>query len=389
MPLTGDYADFGIPLRDAVKLAVDRVNADGGVAGTRITLDERDHGGDDGERNADRGAENVTAMAADPRIVAMVGPWNTPVARAEIPITNEAGLLQCSPTNSYPELTKPRNGALDLRRAHPERINYIRTSPSDDIQGTALAAFILRDLGIDKTLVVDDTGIVGRTFADEFQNAYSALGGRVVRRALNPGSDPRTVLDSLSAKKDPPRAVFFGGFADQLPTFTSAPALRKAMAAEGHGKIPFLMYGDAPSIVGSGATPDSYLKRTGKASAGTYMSHASIGLPEAVFTEAYRAAYGREPDEYAAAAYACTEVIVEALRAAAKAGTSPDGLREAVRAYAIDPAHRFETVIGTVGFDANGDSRQQFVTFYRVDPSAAGGKGDWVIVKQQDYGPAP
>ena len=31
----------------------------------------------------------------------------------------------------------------------------------------------------------------------------------------------------------------------------------------------------------------------------------------------------------------------------------------------------------------------QFVTFYRVDPSAASGKGDWVIAKQQDFGPVP
>ena len=83
------------------------------------------------------------------------------------------------------------------------------------------------------------------------------------------------------------------------------------------------------------------------------------------------------------------EVIVDALRAVAATGPSADGLREAVRAYAVDPTHRYDTVIGTLGFDANGDSTQQFVTFYRVDPSAAGGKGDWVIAKQQDYGPAP
>ena len=58
-----------------------------------------------------------------------------------------------------------------------------------------------------------------------------------------------------------------------------------------------------------------------------------------------------------------------------------------MRAYAI--AHRFDTVIGDVRFDANGDLIHQFVTFYRVDPSAVGGKGDWVIAKQQDFGPAP
>jgi ABC-type branched-subunit amino acid transport system substrate-binding protein len=89
------------------------------------------------------------------------------------------------------------------------------------------------------------------------------------------------------------------------------------------------------------------------------------------------------------AAYACTQVILESLKAVAATAPSADGLRDAVRAYAVDASNRFDTVIGNVGFDANGDSLQQFVTFYKVDMSAADGKGDWVIDKQQDYGPAP
>ena len=71
-----------------------------------------------------------------------------------------------------------------------------------------------------------------------------------------------------------------------------------------------------------------------------------------------------------------------------RVGGVAEDLREAVRAHVVDPAHRFETVLGTVGFDANGDSIQQFVTLFRVDPLAAEGAGDWVEVKQQDYGVA-
>jgi hypothetical protein len=55
----------------------------------------------------------------------------------------------------------------------------------------------------------------------------------------------------------------------------------------------------------------------------------------------------------------------------------------------VDPTHRFETVLGTVGFDANGDSIQQFVDLYRVDPAAGDGAGDWVLIRQQDFGPPP
>ena len=76
-------------------------------------------------------------------------------------------------------------------------------------------------------------------------------------------------------------------------------------------------------------------------------------------------------------------------RAVAASRPSAQGLREALRAYVVDPRHHHDTVVGDVGFDVNGDSVHQYVTFFRIDPSAAGGKGDWVIAKQQDYGPAP
>ena len=42
-----------------------------------------------------------------------------------------------------------------------------------------------------------------------------------------------------------------------------------------------------------------------------------------------------------------------------------------------------------MGFDANGDSTQQVVSLYRVDPEGADGAGDWVLVKRQDFGSAP
>ena len=92
---------------------------------------------------------------------------------------------------------------------------------------------------------------------------------------------------------------------------------------------------------------------------------------------------------YTAAAYACTEVILHAMGEAVKTASSPEDLREAIRAYTVDPATRFQTVLGTVGFDANGDSLQQIVTLHRVGAPAAGKALDWLIDKQQDFGPAP
>ena len=381
MPLTGDAEARGTPVMNAVRLAIDQANAAGGIDGVRLSLVSRDDVGPPAQgQSPARGAANARAFVADPTVIAMVGPWASTVAAAEIPITNAAGLLQCSPSNTDPSLTKPRDGALDLRAAAPQRINYIRTSPADDIQGKAAASFLMNDLGVRRLLVIDDTG-GGREIADDVDTAFSELGGNEVRRSLNPGAAPGTVLAPLLRGTHPATAVFFGGYAD-----TGAAGIRKAMVADGLGRLPFVSW---DGIDGPGSQPGSYLRLTGRAAVGSYQFHASIAPPKTSFVDAYRSRFGAEPDEYTASAYACAQVILDALRKVASRSTSAAGLREALRSQAVDPGRRYQTVLGSIGFDPNGDSLQQFVTFYRVDPSADDGKGDWVTEKQQDYGPAP
>ncbi len=380
-PLTGPVASGGTSSKNAVALAIDQANAAGGIGGAQLELAAFDDASATSNQDPALGAKNVSAMVADPRVIAMVGPRSSGVAAAQIPITNRAGFLQCSPANTRPGLTKPRDGALDLRSAFPTRINYIRTAPADDIQGPALASFMFTDLDRKTTLVIDDAA-EGRPIADQFSAAYTKLGGAVVRRALNEGADPAGVLTPLAETSGAPTAVFFGGFSN-----TGAPRVRLAMQAAGFGTLPFVSWDGIDD--GSGAEEKTYIATAGPSATGSYHSRVTFSAPKADFAVRYRAKFGGDPDDYGASAYACTEVIIASLRAIAASGPSADGLREAVRAYAVDPSHRFETVIGTIGFDANGDSLQQFVTFYRVEMSAAGGKGDWVVHKQQDYGPAP
>ena len=89
------------------------------------------------------------------------------------------------------------------------------------------------------------------------------------------------------------------------------------------------------------------------------------------------------------AAYACAQVIIESLREWPSSRSEPRTASRGRPRLGGRPDPSIRHGHWTLGFDKNGDSLQQFVTFYRVDPSAAGGKGDWVIAKQQDYGPAP
>jgi ABC-type branched-subunit amino acid transport system substrate-binding protein len=141
---------------------------------------------------------------------------------------------------------------------------------------------------------------------------------------------------------------------------------------------------------GTGTDKGSFIQVAGKAdSVGTYLAHATMPTESIAFVSKYQERYDAQPAAFTAGAYACVEVIVQALRAIAKDRPTASGLREALRAYAVNPNHRYDTVLSDVRFDDNGDAIHQIVEFYRVDPLAANGAGDWVAFTQHDYGPPP
>ena len=106
--------------------------------------------------------------------------------------------------------------------------------------------------------------------------------------------------------------------------------------------------------------------------------------PEA-FAAQYKAEYSKDPGAYSALAYACTQVLLQAIDKSAGSASDMAALREAVRAYVFTTSNKFDTVLGSLSFDENGDSSQKFISFYKVDPAGADGKGNWVFVKQQDF----
>ena len=119
VPTSGPGAPSGIAIRNAVRLAVDQANEEGRLGGVELVAKAYDTGGKDGTESPDKGAAAVTKMVVDPRTIAAVGPFTSPTAASTIPITNRAGLLECSPATSYGGLTRPDGGALELRYSAP------------------------------------------------------------------------------------------------------------------------------------------------------------------------------------------------------------------------------------------------------------------------------
>jgi len=359
LPLSGSALASAGPAQKGAELAV----KDAKVDGYTLVVKVLDHAVN-GAHNPAQAAADMTTFVGDESVVAVVGPFNSGSAKAQIPVSSEAGLLQCSPSNTNPDLTKGEAGAT-LRGGRP--VNYIRVATTDDIQGPAVAAYAFAQ-GKKAVYVVDDTEVYGKGIADAFAAKFAELGGTVLGRDA---ADPKTtdftaiVAKAAAAKPD---SVFYGGV-----TSSGAGLFRKAMIQAG---LNVALYGG--NGIQDGTGEGSYIAIAGDAAANSFSSVAAIhDIPAAAdFAAKYKAAYNEDPGAYSASGYACAEVIIEAIKVAAKAGAVT---REAVRDAATKAGVTYNTVLGGLGFDENGDTTQKIISLYKVE------NGDWVFDSQIDY----
>jgi branched-chain amino acid transport system substrate-binding protein len=372
LPLSGSSLASAGPARDGALLAIKEFS----LKGYKVEPFVLDHSVN-GVHDPQQGAKDMTTLVSDPAVMAVVGPFNSSVAKVQIPVSNEAGLLQCSPANTNPDLTKGDPGK-QLRAKFPDRINYVRVATTDDIQGPAVAQFGIQVLGLKKVAIIDDTETYGKGLADAFEAEWKKLGGEVVGREGAPKGTTDYLPILTKFKEGSPDAVFYGGV-----TATGGGLVRKQMPQAGLGDLAY-MGGDGIQD-GLGSTAGSFINIAGAAAPNSFSSVAAIAeYPGAAdFAKKYEAEYKVAPGAYSASGYACAQVVLKAIEAAATKG---DVTRENVRAAGVDPATTFETVLGPVTFDAVGDTNQRIISLYKVDMTAANGVGDWVFEKQVDYG---
>jgi branched-chain amino acid transport system substrate-binding protein len=386
LPLSGGAAADGQPTLKGAQLAVDQANEAGGVGGYNIELFPLDHAVN-GKYNEQQAAQDMQTFVADDAVFGVVGPYNSAVGKVQIPISNSAGLAQCSPANTNTGLTKPEEGALNLRKDNPDKINYIRVAATDSLQGPAMAVYDYNNLGLKNLLIVDDVTTFGKGVADAFQAKFEELGGNVVLRQGAPAdtTDFNGIINAQAVTANPPDGVYYGG------VVTSGAGLFLKQLRQAGLDIPFT----GPDGIVNGSVNDegSLIKIAGAdAAANSFGTIAAIGdFPgkaqfDADFTEHFKNDSDfNTPGAYSGPANACAVVLLDSLKAALDGGASDmAGIREAVRAYASDPANSFETVLGPISFDENGDTTSPFISFYEVDTAAEGG-ADWVFKEQLNF----
>lgn len=388
LPQSGNELANGEPTKNGVLLAIKQANAKNLIPGYKIDNNNQDDAVN-GTHDSDKGRANMATLVSDAAVMGVVGPFNSGVARAEIPVSNEAGLSQCSPANTGTDLTQTGS---DVYRFNGQATrNYFRVAAPDNIQGPAMANYDFTDLGKHSVYIMDDTEPFGKGVADSFEAEFIRLGGTVVDAGPARASVPKSTTDYTpfftAAAALNPDVVFFGG-----TQVTGGGLARKQMVAAGMGAIPFTGP-DGIADLGTGGSEGAFITLAGvENSHDVYGSVAGVhDLPGgSTFNADYKTEYGKDPGAYSALAYSCAQAILKAMADTASAANGDMAKwRSAVRSYIFDPAthHTYDTVMGTISFNACGDIEQPVMSFYKVDPALNGGLGGWTYVKQQAFQP--
>src|SRR5437868_1489266 len=190
LPLTGgDSTDGPFPAYGA-QLAVTQANANHALGGCNLKYISKDDSSvlKNGHDPA-QGVANITALNSDSSVVGVVGPFNSSVALAEIPLASQDHLPLISPANTNPGLTKVgTNPLIDTASLYKNGVrSYFRVISTDDVQGKMLAYIATHELGLKKAYVFDDQEIYGVGISVAFKQSFAADGGTVVGTASLPG----------------------------------------------------------------------------------------------------------------------------------------------------------------------------------------------------------
>lgn len=312
-----------------------------------------------GKWEAGQTSANARKAAQDDSAIAYLGEFNSGASAISIPITNEAGILQVSPSNTQLGLTK---GGAGAEKGEPEKYypggtrTYGRVVPVDTIQGAAQAQY-MKSEGVKSVYILDDKEVYGQGVAKNTEAAVKEAGLEVAGSDSWDGKASNYRALASKIKSSGADAVFAGGIIDN-----NGPQLWKDLNAA----LP-----DAKLFGPDGLTTVDFTKEIpAKAQAQTYLTAPTVApdeLPPAgqKFYSDYEAAYNEPQDEidpYAVYGYEAMSAVLGAIE---KGGDD----RKAVVDAFFD-TKKTDSVLGPYEIDDDGDTTLTLYGAY----TAKGGK---------------
>lgn len=327
-----------------------------------------------GVHDPQKGAQNVTDMCNNSKILAMVGPFNSNVARAEIPVANKCNLAMMSPSNTNECLTQdfpycdPKPAAL---RDASQPNNYFRIAAPDTVQGPAMADFALNELKMTKVAIWSDNETFGKGVADNFGKRFEAKGGKVVVRQdfdWKTTSDFKTFLQR--AKDAGAQGIYAGA------TSATKGCIPRAQS-KGILDVPYM----GPDGIGD----SQCVKDAGDQASNMYFTNAAADAAQDPankdLIDQFKKAYTGKEDyaAYTFPGYDCAKILLDAISRAIDANGGNMPTRKQV-IDAVSKTSKLKLPTGTYSFDKNGDPTTATMAFYQLKGT------DWAFVKQFSTG---
>ena len=324
-PLTGTASTYGQSVRNGAQIAVDEINAAGGVNGVKIALLFEDDEAD--------GAKSVPAYETlmDKGMHVLIGAVTSGASVALNDAIGKDGILQITPSASQ----------LEAANQNP---NAFRVCFTDPLQGVAMADYAYNTLGYKKAAVIhnqDDDYSNGmyKAFVEEFKK----LGGTIAEDVsfAKDASDFSAQMTKIAAAK----ADFLF-----MPIYAEKAAQIIITANEKGVDIP-LLGGDGLDGILEYLTGDNAKLCEGLIYLTPFVSTDSNEKVQA-FTKTYTSKYGKAPDQFAADAY---DAVYIAAKAIEKTGCSDPAQLDNAAVVAAMNGLEFDGLTGKMVFDASGE----------------------------------
>ena len=300
--MTGTTATFGQSTDQGIRLAVDEINASGGVLGRRLAVFLEDD-----QSRPEEAATAATKLVNQKHVVAMLGEASSSRSLAAAPICQANRVPMVSPSSTNPRVTEVGDYIF--------RVCFI-----DSFAGAVMARFAAGSLKLTRVaLLVDIRNDYSIGLATYFREQFKKLGGQILAEQSYSEGDSDFHAELTQLKAVNPEAIYVPGYYTEVGTIAR-------QARELGIKVPFLG--------GDGWDSPKLWEIGGEALNGSYFAnHYSVDDPNPAvqkFVGDYRARYKAVPDALAALGYDAARILADAMRRAGS--TAGERVRDALAA---------------------------------------------------------
>jgi len=331
---SGAVATYGQDSVDGIQMAIDEVNAAGGVNGKKIELVKYDTKSDPQEA-----LTLATKLMTQDKVVAVLGPATSGSFTATIPAANQYKVPVISGSATADTVTVDSSGAVQPYA--------FRTCFSDSLQGTAAANYALNTLNAKTAVIIkDNSNDYGKGLADNFTKAFTAGGGTIVDEEAYVGGDTdfNAILTRVRAMQFD--MIYLPGYYNEAGLIIKAArdlGINQPVVGPDGFDSPDLL-----TLAGASALNNVFFTN----------HYSSLDQSEKVqtFIAAFKAKFNKDPSAFNALGYDTANFVVDAIK---RAGT--DNLTGESLQAALASTKDFPAVTGTFSVDANHNAVKQIV----------------------------